>query len=505
MQNAQHLATIDDHCGAIKTVEGQLEEVKISHQDLEAQRRALVEQCDEWSARNKALDSSLQALEAQRQTLGMQYAEQLTTTDALRAEIEVLKELLTGAEAKSEIQRQDFVGQNSERAARIGALEKTLAENQNKLEELRALYAEQAAAAESLSRRLPAVEDHLKETEVKLQESEAQHTALVIQHSQHLAIIDDHSSAIKIVERQLKEAQADRQGLEAQRQALVEQCDDWSARTKALDARFVETDTSLQISETQRHTLETRYAEQLSATNALRSEIELLTRLLKEVETRSEAQRQDFVNSEHTCAARITALNQTLAENERKLQESVAERHALVAQIKDDLTAMPGHYRTVWELEKRLEETEQKLQNSEAQRRALLEQCDEWSFRTRALEGRLAGINEQQVQIPKIKSLEAADWVQPSSKEDSQVIENLREQIRDKQADIDTLKQIVTEERAKVLERDKRELALKTGWISWWILSYCEEMSKLGLSVPHLELLLAFVVVALGVVYYVYC
>ena len=318
MQNSQHLATIDDHSSVIKSVEGQLEEAKMKHEDL---GRTHVEKCDEWSAMNRALDASLQASEAQKQTLGMQYAEQLTTTDALHSEIEVLKGLLNGAETKSEAQQDDFVRQTSEHGARIGALKETLAENERKLEEVKAMYAEQVVVAENLSTKLPAIEDRLNETEIKLQESEAQRTVLITQNSRHLAIIDDHSTTIKIVEGQLEEAKMKHQDLEAQRRTHVEKCDEWSARHRELDARFTETDASLQASEAQRHTLGMRYAEQLSATDALRAELEVLKDLLKEAGTKSEAQRQDFVDSEHTSAVRIGALEQTIAENERKLEE----------------------------------------------------------------------------------------------------------------------------------------------------------------------------------------
>ena len=333
LQNSLHLATIDDHSSVIKTVERQLEEVKMERQDLEAQQRALTQQCDEWSARHRALDASLQTSEAQRQTLGTQYAEQLSATDAYRSEIEELKGLLNGAETKLEAQRQDFVNSENTRAARIGELEETLAENERKLEELGVRHVEQVAVAENLSRRLPAVENRLSETEIKLQESEAQRAALVMQNSQHLATIDDHSGVIKIVEGQLEEAKMKHEEWEAQRRALAEQCDEWSARNRMLDASLVERDAGLQASEAQRQTLGTQYAEQLTLTDALRAEIEVLKEHLKGAETKLEAQQQDSVNLEHTRAARIRALEQSLAENERKLEELEAERVAAVSPL----------------------------------------------------------------------------------------------------------------------------------------------------------------------------
>ena len=150
----------------------------------------------------------------------------------------------------------------------------------------------------------------------------------------------------------------------------------------------------------------------------------------------------------------------------------------------EGLAAMQGHYGTVRKLEERLEEIQKKLEDSEVQRRALVEPCDEWSVRNRALEGRLAD-TDRRLQV----ALE--------------VIEKLREQMREKQADIDILKRIVIEERAKGLERDKRGLTLK-GWISRWILSYYGEMSQ-GFPSALPVLLLVFVVMAPGVVYNVYC
>ena len=474
------------HVARVETLGKQLAQSDQKIQELDVQRRAFEDGASVLNARLAETEMKLRESEARGHALGERHTDQMS---AAEANIQVLQEQLKQAQAKFRNSEAALAMSRELQSSQIDVFEGRLADAEAKYRDseaeqkiLGARYAEQVAMAEGLSRRHSAVEDRMNEAEIELQESDAQRTVLVIQNSQHLATIDDLSSVVTTVERRLEEAKMKCQDLEVGRRALLEQCDELSARNMALDARLEETVARFHASEGQRKTIGTQYAEQRTATDALRAEIEVLKELLKGVETKSEAQRQNFANSEHILSTRVGTLEQTLAENERKLEESEARRQALVARNEEGLAAMQGHSGTVRKLEERLEEIQKKLEDSEVQRRALVEQCDECSVR--ALEGRPADTNRR---------LQAA----------LEVIEKLREQMREEQADIDTLKRIVIEERAKGLERDKRGLTLK-GWISRWILSYYGEMSQ-GFPSALPVLLLAFVVMAPGVVYNVYC
>ena len=71
-----------------------------------------------------------------------------------------------------------------------------------------------------------------------------------------------------------------------------------------------------------------------------------------------------------------------------------------------------------------------------------------------------ARIHELEVQMP-----DAIAKIQRSI-EDAQLIENLREQMSERQGDIDMLKQILIEEQAKGQERNKRGLTLRIRLLS---------------------------------------